>query len=71
MLGRWTKSRRLLFYQAMSEEQLKAAEAEATAQVENVEEILEEDLKGVVGGAGFGIGNYQNINTALGCKYVE
>ena len=35
----------------MSEEQLKAAETEATAQVEeNVEEIWEEDLEGVVGG---------------------
>ena len=37
--------------QAMSEEQLKAAETEATAQVEeNVEEISEEDLGGVAGG---------------------
>ena len=35
----------------MSEEQLKAGEAEATAQVEeNVEEISEEDLAGVAGG---------------------
>ena len=35
----------------MSEEQVKAAEAEATAQVEeNVEEISEEDLAGVAGG---------------------
>ena len=35
----------------MSEEQLKAAETEATAQVEeNVEEISEEDLEGVAGG---------------------
>ena len=35
----------------MSEEQLKAAEAEATAQVEDgVEEISEEDLAGVAGG---------------------
>ena len=35
----------------MSEEQLKAAEAEATAQVEEgVEEISEEDLEGVAGG---------------------
>ena len=55
----------------MSEEQLKAAETEVTAQVEDAaEEISEEDLKGVVGGAGFGIGNYQNINAALGCNYV-
>ena len=38
----------------MSEEQLKAAETEATAQVEeNIEEILEEDLEGVAGGVGF------------------
>ena len=35
----------------MSEEQLKPAETEATAQVEeNVEEISEEDLAGVAGG---------------------
>ena len=35
----------------MSEEQLKAAETEATAQVEDaVEEISEEDLAGVDGG---------------------
>jgi hypothetical protein len=37
----------------MSEEQLKAAETEATAQVEDaVEEISEEDLAGVAGGGG-------------------
>ena len=37
----------------MSEEQLKAAAEEATAQVEeNVEEILEEDLEGIAGGNG-------------------
>ena len=36
----------------MSEEQLKAAEAEAPAQVEEiVEEISEDDLEGVAGGA--------------------
>ena len=35
----------------MSEEQLKAVETEATAQVDDaVEEILEEDLEGVAGG---------------------
>ena len=35
----------------MSEEQLKAADTEATAQVqENDEEISEEDLEGVAGG---------------------
>ena len=35
----------------MSEDQLKAAETEATAQVEEgVEEISEEDLAGVAGG---------------------
>ena len=35
----------------LSEEQLKAAEAEATAQVEDaIEEISEEDLEGVAGG---------------------
>ena len=38
----------------MSEEQLKAAETEATAQVEEgVEEISEEDLAGVAGGTNF------------------
>ena len=43
----------------MSEEQLKAAEAEATAQVEDdVEEISEEDLAGVAGGDGQVIGTY-------------
>ena len=50
-LGRSFRSRGLLFVQAMSEEQLKAAETEATAQVEDsVEEISEEDLEGVAGG---------------------
>ena len=40
----------------MSEEQLKAAEAEATAQVEDgVEEISEEDLAGVAGGLNHGL----------------
>ena len=39
----------------MSEEQLKAAETEATAQVEDaVEEISEEDLAGVAGGTNKG-----------------
>ena len=38
----------------MSEEQLKAAETEATAQLEEgVEEISEDDLAGVAGGAGY------------------
>ena len=43
----------------MSEEQLKAAEIEATAEQEEdaVEEISEEDLAGVAGGA--------NVNTEL------
>ena len=37
----------------MSEEQVKAAETEATAQVEDgVEEISEDDLDGVAGGGG-------------------
>ena len=41
----------------MSEEQLKATEAEATAQVDDdVEEISEEDLEGVAGGGGYGGG---------------
>ena len=38
----------------MSKEKLKAAETEATAQVEEgVEEISEEDLDGVAGGVGY------------------
>ena len=40
----------------MSEEQLKAAVTEATAQVEDgVEEISEEDLAGVDGGGSYGL----------------
>ena len=53
----------------MSDEQLKAAEAEATAQVEeNVEEISEEDLAGVAGGNSFGakVGNPQKAGNPLG-----
>ena len=43
----------------MSEEQLKAPETEATAQVEDaVEEISEEDLEGVAGGQGLGPVDY-------------
>ena len=43
----------------MSEEQLKAAETEAIAQVEEgVEEISEEDLEGVAGGQGLGPVDY-------------
>ena len=46
---------------AMSEEQLKAAEKEATAQVEEgVEEISEEDLAGVAGGGIF-------VGGSVGC----
>ena len=45
----------------MSEEQLKAAETEATAQVEEgVEEISEEDLGGVAGGVSNGVGISSN-----------
>ena len=57
-LGILARTRRLLFFQAMSEDQLKAAETEATAQVEEgVEDISEDDLEDVAGGisAGFGI----------------
>ena len=44
---------------AMSEEQLKAAETEATAQAEeSVEEISEEDLAGVAGGGGFTLSEF-------------
>ena len=46
----------------MSEEQFKAAETEATAQVEDaVEEISEEDLAGVAGG----LNNREVFNKAL------
>ena len=61
---RWARSRRFLFVQAMSEEQLKAAAAEASAQVEDgVEEISEEDLAGVAGG----VANFVGISGAVGC----
>ena len=52
----------------MSEEQLKAAETEATAQVEGMEEISEEDLAGVAGGNSFGakVGNPQKAGNPLG-----
>jgi hypothetical protein len=54
--ARWSRSRRYYYSQAMSEEQLKAGETEATSQVEeNVEEISEEDLEGVTGG----VSNYE------------
>ena len=47
----------------MSEEQLKAAETEATAQVEDgVEEISEEDLEGVAGGSYHAGGNVVGMN---------
>ena len=57
----------------MSEEQVKAAETKATAQVEEnvVEEISEEDLAGVAGGANYvsasttgvvAAYNYQNLS---------
>ena len=60
-LGILARTRRLLFFQAMSEEQLKATEAEATAQVEEgVEEISEEDLAGVAGGGIF-------VGGSVGC----
>jgi len=50
--GMWAKSRYVVIFQTMSEEQLKAVETEATAQVEEIvdEEISEDDLKGVAGG---------------------
>ena len=47
----------------MSEEQLKAVETEATAQVEDaVEEISEDDLAGVAGG-GIDLGSTYNMGT--------
>ena len=59
--GRWARSRMYYCFQAMSEEQLKAAETEATAQVEEgVEEISEEDLGGVAGGVSNGVGISSN-----------
>jgi hypothetical protein len=45
---------------AMSEEQLKAAAAEATEQ-EGVEEISEEDLEGVAGGVSSSLGANQAL----------
>ena len=54
----------------MSEEQLKAAETEATAQVEDgVEEISEEDLEGVAGGGGYGVVIGVAAPTPIGCDY--
>ena len=55
--------------QTMSEEQLKAAETEATAEQEEVygQEISEDDLEGVNGGnykAMSGLDNYQSIPAA-------
>ena len=51
---------------AMSEEQLKAAETEASAQVEDdVEEISEEDLAGVAGGFGDGGGGVGYVPVAI------
>ena len=55
--------------QAMSEEQFKAAEAEATAEQEegSGQEISEDDLEGVNGGnykAMSGLDNYQSIPAA-------
>ena len=57
--------------QAMSEEQLKAAEAEETAQVEEgVEKISEDDLEGVAGGGGYvptgGLTTKYYTNTIVG-----
>jgi hypothetical protein len=50
----------------MSEEQLKAAAAEATAQVEDgVEEISEDDLEGVAGGVVPVTGGMGNIYVAV------
>ena len=50
----------------MSEEQLKAVEIEATAQVEEgVEEMSEEDLEGIAGGGGPSIGQGPYIVTDL------
>ena len=57
--GGWARSRRFYCFQAMSEEQLKAVETEASAQLEEkdgeavVEKISEEDLEGVAGGISF------------------
>ena len=57
--GRSVRNKGSYLVFVMSEEQLKAAEIEATAEQEEdaVEEISEEDLAGVAGGA--------NVNTEL------
>jgi hypothetical protein len=48
----------------MSEEQVKAADAEATEQEEeSVEEISEDDLEGVAGGFAPGVGAGENDST--------
>ena len=50
--GRSATSKGFYFLQAMTEEQVQTAKTEATAQVEEgVEEMSEEDLEGVAGGA--------------------
>ena len=55
----------------MSEEQLKAAETEATAQVEDgVEEISEEDLEGVAGGISAGFGISAGVRQEPKVKYI-
>ena len=57
---------------AMSEEQLKAAETEATAQVDDgVEEISEEDLEGVAGGINRSIDESPQGSTVFGCTCGE
>ena len=70
--GRSFRSRGLLFVQAMSEEQLKAAETEATAQVEEgVEVISEEDLVDVAGGAiSDGTSSIGVRSNNVGYKYI-
>ena len=52
----------------MSEEQLKAAEAEATAEQEegSGEEISEDDLEGVAGGAGGVVGENSEDGACFG-----
>ena len=63
-LGRWAKSRRFLFFQAMPEEQLNTPAVEATQQ-EDVEEISAEDLEGVAGGV------MRGAVTEPGCTLVS
>ena len=52
--GRSVRNKGSYLVQAMSEEQLKAVETEASAQLDDgVEEVSDDDLEGVAGGVQF------------------